>query len=126
MMIVNLRWVLGSAIFAWVAYVRWTANSVQETFNVAWAVILTLWVYYSSAIIYITYGYFDSLCYYFRMRYAKVNNDIETIIAPDNRMKPNERAQLLHQILIEHNELCIKIFDYNTFWSKYLMYTYFM
>lgn len=126
MMIVNIRWILGSTIFAWVAYVRWSANSVQETFNIAWAVILTVWVYYSSAIIYITYAYYDSLCFYFRMRFNKVNNDIEYIINPENRMKPNERSTMLHQILVEHNELCIKVTNYNQFWSKYLMYTYFM
>ncbi|CAG2115416.1 unnamed protein product [Medioppia subpectinata] len=122
----NIRAVLGSMMFSWVAYARFRSNSVSQSYTILWAVILTVWVYYCSAYAYIAYGHFISLAYYFRMRYHKVNEDIESIIAPDNRMKPNERCTTLQHVLNEHNELCIKIKQYNIFWAKYLMYTYFM
>lgn len=96
-------------MFAWVAYVRFRSQSVTESFVMGWTVILTIWVYFCSSLTYISYGHFRTLAYYFRMRFRKVNNDIESIIAPDNRMKPNERCATLHHVLNEHNELCIKI-----------------
>lgn len=40
-------------------------------------------------------------------------------------MKANERVALLHHILIEHNSLCLKVSEYNKFWSSHLMATYF-
>lgn len=57
---------------------------------------------------------------------AQVNDDVEAIIAPNNRMGAEERSLALHHILIEHNELCIRIADYNKFWAKYLSYSYFL
>ncbi|CAG2161527.1 unnamed protein product [Oppiella nova] len=122
----NIRAALGSMMMAWVAYARLRSNSVSQPFALLWATILIVWVYYCTAYAYIGYGHFISLAYYFRMRFHKVNEDIESIIAPDNRMKPNERCATLHHVLNEHNELCIKIKQYNVFWAKYLMYTYFM
>ena len=126
LVMLNVRWVIGSALFAWVAYMRYSSRSIPDAFNMLWTILLTIWLYYSSALTYITYAYFRSLCFYFRMRYNKVNNDIESIIDPNNRMKPNERCSTLHHVLIEHNELCMRITDYNTFWSNYLLYSYFL
>ncbi|XP_054163085.1 uncharacterized protein LOC128960939 [Oppia nitens] len=122
----NIRAVLGSMMFSWVAYRRFVSQSVPESYTLLWAIVLTIWCYFNSALIYISYGHFNTLAYYFRMRFHKVNEDIESIIAPDNRMKPNERCATLHHVLNEHNELCIKIKQYNLFWSKYLVYTYFI
>ena len=53
----------------------------------------------------------------------QVNRDIEIII--NQRLKANERVAMLHHILIEHNELCLKVAEYNKFWAKYLMANYF-
>ena len=103
-------------MMAWVAYVRFRTQSVEQSYVIFWTVILTVWVYFCSSLTYISFGHFYSLAYYFRMRFRKVNNDIESIIAPDNRMKPNERCATLHHVLNEHNELCIQIkrkFVYN-------------
>lgn len=105
----NMRAMICSMIFSWIAYVRWNSQSVNGTSNILWTVILTVWVYFASALAYISYGYFISLSYYFRMRFNKVNNDIESIIDPNTRMKPTERCSTLHHVLIEHNELCMKI-----------------
>lgn len=54
----------------------------------------------------------------------QVNKDIEFIIS--HRLKANERVAMLHHILIEHNELCLKVSEYNKFWARYLMGTYFL
>jgi len=108
-LITNVRGVVGSMMFSWIAYSRWNSKSVGDVPNIIWTILLTVWIYYASALAYITYGHFISLSYYFRMRFKKVNDDIESIIAPDNRMKPNERCSTLHHVLIEHNELCMKI-----------------
>lgn len=52
-----------------------------------------------------------------------MNEDIEIII--NKRLKANERVALLHHILVEHNSLCLKVSEYNKFWSSHLMSTYF-
>lgn len=144
-LLVNIQALLCVFMFSFVAYRRWHSHSVHPFNLILWTVILSIWGYFGSALIFITYGYFKTLAGYFRMRFRKVNNDIETIIAPDTRMKPNERCALLHHILNEHNEICMKIHgkfqclnfravtlywilivEYNTFWSKYIMQTYFL
>lgn len=107
--IVAIRFVVSTMMFSFVAYRRWNSHSVPEFQLGLWTGILIVWMFFGGAFIYISYGYFYTLATYFRMRYRKVNNDIESIIAADNRMKPNERCALLYHILVEHNELCIKI-----------------
>ena len=41
-------------------------------------------------------------------------------------MKAPERVELLQHILHEHNELCRRVAQFNKFWAKYLMNTYFL
>lgn len=108
-LMVNIQSLLCTFMFTFVAYRRWNTKSVEPLYLVSWTSLMVVWAYFGSALIFITYGYFIGLAGYFRMRYRKVNNDIETIISPDTRMKPNERCALLHHILVEHNEICIKI-----------------
>lgn len=117
---------IGAMMFCVVFYRRWNTKSVPPFPLVIWNLILLVWLYYGSALIYLTFGYFYALAGYLRMRFHKVNEDIETIIAPDSRLKPNERCALLYHILVEHNEICIKISDYNAFWARYIMYSYFL
>lgn len=106
---VMLRSTMSAMVVSWVAYRRIHSNSVPQIPLTFWTAVVIVWSFFGSALIYISYGYFFTLATYFRMRFRKVNNDIETIIAPDNRLKPNERCALLFHILVEHNELCIKI-----------------
>ena len=109
MAIIHLRTVVGLLLFGIVGYRRWHSKSVPHTLLGFWSVILIMWLYYGTALIYTTYSYFYTLARYLRMRFRKVNDDIESIISPDSRMKPNERCALLYHILVEHNEICIKI-----------------
>lgn len=139
-----------AVFFAGICRHRWNSypeESGKMWFNVMtiiWAVINVLWTYMAATHSYICFVYFNSLCYYFRLRYQKVyftsnnrkylinswpfslsqvNRDIEIIIS--QRLKANERVAMLHHILIEHNELCLKVSEYNKFWAKFLMATYF-
>ncbi|KPM03556.1 hypothetical protein QR98_0019890 [Sarcoptes scabiei] len=50
--------------------------------------------------------------------------DIGSLI--DRRLKANDRIALIQNILVEHNSLCLKVFEYNKFWASYLMSTYFL
>ena len=109
LIIFHVRTIIGMLMFGMVGYRRWQHHSVPRLSLEIWGAILVVWLYFGSALIYITFGYFYSLAGYLRMRFRKVNDDIESIIAPDSRMKPNERCALLYHILVEHNEICIKI-----------------
>ncbi|KAI2803722.1 hypothetical protein BLOT_007858 [Blomia tropicalis] len=109
---------------------RWNSfdgsSSEKMWFNVMsciWAIINVAWTYIASTHAYVSFVYFNSLCYYFRIRFDKVNQDIETIIT--QRLKANERVAMLHHILVEHNSLCLKVSEYNRFWARYLMSAYF-
>ena len=107
--VIHMRALLGSLMILTVFYRRYHSKSVPEISLTIWTIVLVVWTYFGSALIYITFGYFYSLSNYLRMRFRKVNNDIESIISPENRMKPNERCAFLYHILVEHNEICIKI-----------------
>lgn len=109
LIILHVRAVIGLLMFGMVGYRRWNSGAVSHWSLSFWGIVLAIWLYYGSALIYLTFSYFYSLAGYLRMRFRKVNDDIESIIAPDNRMKPNERCALLYHILVEHNEICIKI-----------------
>lgn len=91
-----------------------------------WLVVLSLWAFYNSGSIYMMAAYYDVLCYYFTLRFEKVNADIDMIISPDAFLDSKERHAMLHRILQEHNHLCKKLDEYNRFWSKYVMYSFFI
>ncbi|XP_054157217.1 uncharacterized protein LOC128955570 [Oppia nitens] len=126
MLVTMIRALAGIGFILWVCTERWKFSS--QFFNIMqvfWSALMILWMFITTNMLYVTYIYFNSLCYYFKIRYEKINYDIETIIVDASRMKSSDRSALLYHILVEHNELCIKIFDYNRFWAKWLMSTYF-
>ena len=140
-----IRSALGILFVIWVASDRWKSSTqLFKMMQVFWSALMIFWAFFSSNVMYIFYIYFRSLCYYFRIRYAKVcqsgvrvqqkfnvltktqvNEDIESIIVGNNRLKASERIETLQHILREHNDLCLKITEYNLFWAKWLMSTYF-
>ncbi|UXI20951.1 BLTX81 protein [Sarcoptes scabiei] len=99
-------------------------NLKANVLRILWTIIQTFWLLLLCAHIYISSAYFNCLCYYFRIRYEKVNQDIGSLI--DRRLKANDRIALIQNILVEHNSLCLKVFEYNKFWASYLMSTYFL
>lgn len=156
-LLTNLQALLCMSMFCVMAYRRHHTHSVPSSSSIFWTIILCLWTYFGSALIFVSYSYFYTLATYFRLRFRKVNNDIETIISPETRLKPNERCAMLYHILCEHNKICVEIHgkylflmffflhifyifnhfiykiiffykykDYNRFWSKYIMQTYFL
>ncbi|KAH7644892.1 uncharacterized protein LOC124499942 [Dermatophagoides farinae] len=125
-LLTNLQALLCMSMFCMMAYRRHHTHSVPSTSSLFWTIILCLWTYFGSALIFVSYSYFYTLATYFRLRFCKVNNDIETIISPETRLKPNERCAMLYHILCEHNKICVEIHEYNRFWSKYIMQTYFL
>ncbi|UXI22066.1 Agrin [Sarcoptes scabiei] len=122
----NIQGLIANVMFALTAYHRFYLKSVPVLANFFWTSITMVWIYYGSALIFISYSYFYSLAAYFILKYRKVNQDIETIISSDPRMKPNERCAMLYRILVDHNKTCSEIHDCNRFWSKYIMQTYFL
>ena len=56
--------------------------------------------------------------------FPQVNNDIAVLSY--TRMKAPDRVELLKHILQEHNELCRCVAQFNKFWAKYLMNSYFL
>lgn len=73
----------------------------------------------------ITSACYDILCYYFKIRLKKLNQDIDRLIDQYNPLESKDRHSLLYNVLHEHNHICSKIDEYNVFWSRYVMYSYF-
>ncbi|XP_027197681.2 uncharacterized protein LOC113792012 isoform X1 [Dermatophagoides pteronyssinus] len=114
---------LGMLRHRWNSYHDPQSKNWYNIMLLFWTLVQIFWAFLISAYSYICVVFFNSLCYYFRIRYEKVNEDIEIII--NKRLKANERVALLHHILVEHNSLCLKVAEYNKFWSSHLMSTYF-
>lgn len=121
----NFRSIAVSVLYAYLAYYQVEVGRVGYTNALCWGVALTVWNFMGSGAIYVTYGYYESMCYYFLLRFEKVNGDIETLLSFESRLKGQDRIGLMTQILREHNELCSRIQAYNKFWGKFLMYSYF-
>lgn len=97
----------------------------QEMIGTIWIFILSFWIYFNSGAAYIMSACYDILCYYFKIRFKKVNLDIDNLIDQNNQMESKDRHALLYNILHEHNHLCQKVDEYNVFWSRYVLYSYF-
>lgn len=123
---VLFRTVIGGGIFVYLYNHKLIYEIEYQLIGMCWLVILSVWNFYNSGSIYMLAGFYDILCYYFRLRFEKVNSDIDVMISPNVQMTSKERHALLYSILQEHNFLCKKLDEYNRFWSKYVMYTYFI
>ena len=59
-----------------VVFTRWNgdedASSLKNASHLIWACLLMVWAYFSSTTVYVTYAYFESLCFYFTIRFRKV------------------------------------------------------
>ncbi|KAH9511210.1 hypothetical protein DERF_009681 [Dermatophagoides farinae] len=121
-MVISLQ-TLGMLRHRWNNYHDPQSNNWYNIMLLFWTMVQIGWAILICTHTYICVVFFNSLCYYFRIRYEKVNEDIEIII--NKRLKANERVALLHHILVEHNSLCLKVSEYNKFWSSHLMSTYF-
>lgn len=123
---VVVRTVVGVAIFVYLYNHKLIYEIQYQPIGMIWLVILSIWNFYNSGTIYMLAAYYDILCYYFRLRFEKVNSDIDVVVSPLIQMTSKERHALMFSILQEHNFLCKKLDEYNRFWSKYVMYTYFI
>lgn len=68
---IAFRWLFLSTVLSYVAYLRWNDDFLGIT-NTFWDVVLTIWAFFSSEIVFRSYGYFQPLCAYFRIRFRKV------------------------------------------------------
>lgn len=120
-----IRSVLFAAFLVYDFVHRFDDSYWASPFPVIWTVVLATWAYISSGAIYMSLGVFDLVSHYFRVRFERVNDAIESIHERPEMEHP-KREKLMDWILNEHNELCAKLKDYNRFWSKYILYSYFM
>ncbi|RWS20572.1 hypothetical protein B4U80_08364 [Leptotrombidium deliense] len=123
-LIAAARSVLGSAVFAAV-YMN-EKEYDENHLKLIWCIVLTIWCHLNSVIIYVTLAFFDCVCYYFRIRYMKVNDDIETVLHNKEKFKQDERIRFMQHILHEHNHLCSKVDEYNLFWSRFISHVFFV
>lgn len=129
--IIGVRTVIGSIVFASI-YLDNTAlikSGLEQVdyHSVAWGVLLTLFVFICSGIIYVTINLFDILGYYFQIRFHKVNQDIEGIITARESTSSNVKVvEPMRQILVEHDSLCWKLDHYNRYWCLIVMITFFV
>lgn len=69
--IASIRIGLGFIVFGWIIYLRWTESDIINIMTIFWSIVLSVWCYYSSNLIYITFTYFETLAYYFFIRFRK-------------------------------------------------------
>ncbi|KAI1301314.1 Protein RCC2 -like protein [Halotydeus destructor] len=95
----------------------------QVTFAL-WAGVVILWSFISSGTVYMTLATFDVISSYFRIRFEKVNDAIQALIDTKG-LTTDHRSKFMMWILKEHNHLCVRLEDYNHFFSKFMLYSYF-
>jgi len=103
----------------------YTEMLVTSSLPLAWCIMMVMFSYISSGVIYVSYAIFDLLGAYFRLRYERLIDGAE-MIACDSNIPKDDRNVLMDWILTEHNVVCVSLHRYNWFWSKYVAISYSM
>lgn len=119
--IIGIRMTLASAVFVSIytdedSILR-ASDEHYDYYSMGWLIIMTIWAFINTVSMYLTVTVFDILAFYFRIRFHKVNRDIETIIFSKESKSINIKPiELMRQVLIEHDFLCWKLEKYNRYW----------
>jgi hypothetical protein len=88
-------------------------------YGIPWIIIWTVWCYTACSIAYWLAAYYIIICFYLKSRLNSIRIKIKNILSKNKSL----RKSLFKQILKEHNDLCVKINNYNNYWKKYLSIT---
>ncbi len=89
-------------------------------FGILWIILWTVWGLLICYALYWPPGYFSIVCYYLKLRIAAFRFKLINFKAASGQPSLKMRSRSIEKILREHNNLCIKISEYNKYWKIYL------
>jgi hypothetical protein len=94
-------------------------DTTQSIFyGILYAMFHWLWMNYSFGVQLYSFLFYFIICYYFRLRFKLLNNNI-------SRNSKLSVAELTAKIIREHNNICNDILKYDKFWKRfYFVVTY--
>jgi len=92
-------------------------------FGISWSILAMIWGYHVCIAVYYFAGYYFIVSYYLNSR---LNSLVKLVKSFENSVKYSStkvKSLKITELLIEHNDLCVQINDYNKYWKKYLSST---
>jgi hypothetical protein len=93
-------------------------------YGIIWVIIWGVYIYYACVGIYWFPSYYYIICYYFKIQFRILENDIKLIKRSQNNIPVLRKEALMMRLIKNHNEICRKLTNYNNFWQKYLSQTF--
>ncbi len=89
-------------------------------FGILWIILWTIWSILISYVLYWPPGYYSIVCYYLKLRITAFRFKLNNFKTASGQPSLKIRSNFIEKILREHNNLCIKISEYNKYWKIYL------
>jgi hypothetical protein len=86
-------------------------------FGILWTILLTVWTFLTSSTLYWPPGYFSIVCYYLKLRITAFRFKLNNFKTASGQPSLKIGSNFIQKILREHNNLCIKISEYNKYWK---------
>jgi len=92
-------------------------------FGISWAFVGMIWSYQCGSIALYFPCYYFIVSYYLNLRLISFLKHVKSF---KNFVKFSKEVDSfkVRELLIEHNDLCIQIYNYNKYWKKYLSLTF--
>jgi hypothetical protein len=89
-------------------------------FGILWIILWTVWGLLICYTLYWPPGYYSIVCYYLKLRITAFRLKLINFKAASGQRSLKIESLFLEKTLREHNNLCIKISEYNKYWKIYL------
>jgi hypothetical protein len=89
-------------------------------FGILWMILWTIWALLISHAQYWPPGYYSIICYYLKLRINAFRFKLNNFKTASGQPSLKIGSNFIQNILREHNNLCIKISEYNKYWKIYL------
>jgi hypothetical protein len=89
-------------------------------FGILWIILWTVWGLLICYALYWPPGYFSIVCYYLKLRITAFRFKLNNFKTASGQPTLKISSRTIEKILREHNNLCIKISEYNKYWKIYL------
>jgi hypothetical protein len=89
-------------------------------FGILWIILLTVWAFLICYAHYWPPGYFSIVCYYLKLRITAFRFKFNNFKTASGQPSLKISSVFIKKTLREHNNLCIKISEYNKYWKIYL------
>ncbi len=89
-------------------------------FGILWITLWGIWAFLISYVLYWPPGYFSIIGYYLNLRITAFRFKLNNFKTASGQPTLKISSRTIEKILREHNNLCIKISEYNKYWKIYL------